>query len=242
MSTPRNPSMAGLVWSLIGLSLALSLTCSPSPRPSESAKAPVVRNALLSELRRQAQRSIFPVTVHDSSVDFSDVPSIVVPGLVLHWATYHAPELSHGFFFALVGSRGGRVESIHDPVDWGVLALGWHPAVRGDVERACLELVRITKPSPFYPPTLLRDLSHDNRFLADGDWSTLQHRSQDTTIVHAPGEGGYSEWRASLWVFDPSLTILAVQYECELPGPNEGPGAIQLSTIDSVPRPRVRSR
>ncbi len=241
MSTPRNPGIGRHLWQLVDLSLSLLLACSPSPRLSESAKGPAVRAALLSELRRQAQRSIFPVTVHDSSVDFSHVPSIVVPDLVLHWATYHAPELSHGFFFALVGSRAGRVESIHDPIDWGVLALGWHPAVQADVERACLELVRITKHSPFYPPILLRDLRPDNRFLADGDWSTLQHRTQDTTIVHAPGEDGYSEWRASLWVFDPSLSVLAVRYECELPGPNEGSGAIQLSPIDSVPRPRAPS-
>lgn len=237
MSPPVNPGIAGLVWSLIGLRLALPLACSPSPRQSASAADPAVRAALLSELRRQAQRSIYPVTVHDSTVHFSDVPSIVVPGLVLHWATYHAPELSHGYFSALVGSRAGRVESIHDRADWGLLALGWHPAARDDVERACLELVRITKASPFHPPILLRDLRPDNPALVDGDWSNLQHRSQDTTIVHAPGEGGYSEWRASLWVFDPSLSILAVRYECELPGPNEGPGAIQLSRIDSVPRP-----
>jgi hypothetical protein len=120
---------------------------------------PPIRSVLEQEIRAKLARSVFPVAWNASRMQITSRASGAVPGLVYHYGTYHVPEVSHGFAFAVAGSLQGRRSILRTANDWAVLAAGWRPDDEAGVLRACSELIETVgaDPDPTVPPLVIVD-------------------------------------------------------------------------------------
>jgi hypothetical protein len=158
------------------------------------------------------------------STRIGEVPSIVVPGLIYHRASFSPPRTSHVGPFTSVGiSRGDHARILNTVEDWSAIAQ-WIPSRASEAAAACGELIEALAFGRAYGRVFRS--RRDIRYIFPETGQAAIRRSARRPSAARSADGS---WVATVWYVTSGRTL---QHRCAFSAAGAAP---RISTLDSIP-------